>query len=277
MPQFQQVDVFGLTKFKGNPVAVFFDADHLTTEQMQSMALWTNLSETTFVLKPTDPKADYQCRIFTPNEELPFAGHPTIGTCFAVTSTGLVQPKNGKVVQECKAGLVDLTVDETGIEFKLPYYYFTAVDEATTGKVAKAIASTAILGPGVVVNDGPKWACFELKSGEDVMNATPDMASIGELSAAQGWTGIGIYGKYGDGTYELRNLAPDTGVPEDPVCGLGLGALGAAISQYAKRDEQQFNIRQGRPIGRDGHVAVRVENSNVYVKGKAVTAINGTY
>lgn len=277
MPQFQQVDVFSLKKFKGNPVAVFFDADNLSTEEMQAMALWTNLSETTFVLKPSDPNADYQCRIFTPVEELPFAGHPTIGTCYAVTSSGLVKPKNGKVIQQCKAGLVELTIDESGVEFKLPYYHFSAIDQATTDEVAKAVDSTAIIAPGVLVDDGPKWACFELKSGEDVMKATPNWALISKVSSENGWTGIELFGKYSDGTYELRNLAPDTGVAEDPVCGLGLGALGATISQYTKRNETHFSIRQGRPIGRDGHIAVRVEDANVYVKGKATTIINGTY
>lgn len=291
MAPFKQVDVFTAKKFRGNPVAVFFDGDGLSTEDMQLMAQWTNLLETTFVLKPTEKDADYQVRIFTPQDELPFAGHPTIGTCHAVIEAGIVKPRGGKVVQQCGAGLVNLTVDDNGaIEFQLPYYRFTPISPAVVAEVEKLLSLPGlVVGEAVVVDDGPKWACFEVITGDAVSEAKPNMGAISELSKQHGWTGIEVFGRYTsnckkgtEGSYELRNLAPATGVPEDPVCGLGSGALGAFVAVHAGRAEHNIDIRQGRNIGRDGHIRVRVDHEDVdkpavFVKGNAVTVLDGSY
>ena len=124
---FTQVDVFTAVPYKGNPVAVVLDGEGLSEAEMQGFANWTNLSETTFVLPASDPAADYRVRIFTPKDELPFAGHPTLGTAHAVLEAGLASAKNGRLVQQCAVGLVELTVGETGLSFKLPRY---AVNDA---------------------------------------------------------------------------------------------------------------------------------------------------
>ena len=120
--RFAQVDVFTSKPLFGNPVAVILDAEGLTSEQMQQVALWTNLSETTFVLPATEPGADYHTRIFTPTEELPFAGHPTLGTAHAVIEAGIASPRDGKLVMQCGAGLVDVSVDGSGLSFRLPRF-----------------------------------------------------------------------------------------------------------------------------------------------------------
>ena len=143
---FKQVDVFTNRKFKGNPVAVFFDADDLNSDEMQAIAKWTNLSETTFVLKTTNKDADYKLRIFTPKNELPFAGHPTIGSCFALIESGLIQPKSGKLIQECGAGLVEILVGgdvsipkNLILSFRLPYFHITPIDTSVHLELESAL------------------------------------------------------------------------------------------------------------------------------------------
>jgi PhzF family phenazine biosynthesis protein len=149
---FKQVDVFTSVRFKGNPVAVVLDGDGLSTDQMQQIAHWTNLSETTFVLAPTLPGADYQVRIFTPGSELPFAGHPTIGTAHALLEAGRVRAVDGKLTQQCKAGLIAVHVDVTGaIGFTLPAATLTPLPDADclgayvrdTGQVVDAVLTLA--------------------------------------------------------------------------------------------------------------------------------------
>ena len=143
---FKQVDVFTSQAFKGNPVAVIMDASTLTSEQMQAIANWTNLSETTFVLPATDSQADYQVRIFTPQSELPFAGHPTIGTAYALLEAGIVTAKEGKLVQQCGAGLVTLTVsDSKHISFELPKPKITPLDAMHTEKLAEILNAKYII------------------------------------------------------------------------------------------------------------------------------------
>ncbi|EMG48046.1 Antisense-enhancing sequence 1 [Candida maltosa Xu316] len=280
MPQFKQVDVFTDVKYKGNPVAVIFDADGLTTDQMQDIARWTNLSETTFVVKPQSSDADYGLRIFTPGEELPFAGHPTLGSAFALLEDGLIAPKNGKVIQDCKAGLVEISIDESSslLEFKLPYAKSRPISEETKNQVQESLGKT-VVGQPVLIETGPKWAVFEFMSADDVLNLNIDLAKITELSKENDWTGIEVFGKHESGKYELRNIAPIVGVAEDPACGSGSGALGAYLSAHKKEVIDSFEITQGRPIGRDAKIRVRIgkDDGSVFVGGNAVTCFSGTY
>ncbi|KAL6450013.1 aes1 Antisense-enhancing sequence 1 [Candida maltosa Xu316] len=250
MPQFKQVDVFTDVKYKGNPVAVIFDADGLTTDQMQDIARWTNLSETTFVVKPQSSDADYGLRIFTPGEELPFAGHPTLGSAFALLED----------------------------EFKLPYAKSRPISEETKNQVQESLGKT-VVGQPVLIETGPKWAVFEFMSADDVLNLNIDLAKITELSKENDWTGIEVFGKHESGKYELRNIAPIVGVAEDPACGSGSGALGAYLSAHKKEVIDSFEITQGRPIGRDAKIRVRIgkDDGSVFVGGNAVTCFSGTY
>lgn len=289
---FKQVDVFTNRKFKGNPVAVFFDADDLNSDEMQAIAKWTNLSETTFVLKTTNKDADYKLRIFTPKNELPFAGHPTIGSCFALIESGLIQPKSGKLIQECGAGLVEILVGGDAsipknliLSFRLPYFHITPIDTSVHLELESALKISSgfcskIASP-VLLDVGPKWLTIQLVEGIDVINLEPNYTEIARLSNFYGWTGIEVFGKHEDGTYESRSFAPVIGVNEDPACGSGAGALGVYLSLISAKDTKSADIKQGCKIARDAKLHVSIDKLNdkpsISVGGQAVTCIIGNY
>lgn len=171
--RFAQVDVFTARPFYGNPVAVVLDAEGLSAVGMQRIARWTNLSETTFVLAPTMPGADYQVRLFATSEELPFAGHPTLGTAHAVIEAGIASAKSGKLVMQCAAGLVDVSVDTTGFSFRLP----RAGSRAAIGaeRLPGDLGIAAIIGEAEMIDTGPHWLVARV---EDVAGLSPDAAGL---------------------------------------------------------------------------------------------------
>lgn len=283
---FKQVDVFTSKPFKGNPVAVFFDADHLSTEQMKDIAKWTNLSETTFLLKPTSKEADYKVRIFTPACELPFAGHPTIGTCYAAIEAGLFVPKNGNVVQECGAGLVDLKVEKNDgdmkIYFKSPPYEIKEVSSAIIEELEPILGwnkgkANQIKKP-IFINVGPNWLTIEVSTGEEVLKISPDYDKLSNLSAKGDFIGVLVFGKYRDGLIETRNFAPFINVKEDPACGSGAASIGKYLLMHSelRSFSSPISINQGRAIGRDAKLSVQIEGENIIVGGNAITCIDGS-
>src|SRR5262249_47447463 len=221
---FQQVDVFTAVPFKGNPVAVVLDGDAVSSAAMQSIAAWTNLSETTFVCSPTDPRADYRLRIFTPRRELPFAGHPTIGSAHAVLRHGRKPRTAGRLVQECVKGLVDVRIDGERLLLALPEPRFVEPDPSRLAAVAEALGvGMADVQGAATVDVGPMWLTLRLASGDAVRALTPDMGKLAAVSPA-GLIGVTVFARYpdgADGTIEVRSFAPGEGVPEDPVCGSG--------------------------------------------------------
>lgn len=273
---FKQVDVFTAVALKGNPVAVILDAQGLSAEQMQAIANWTNLSETTFVSPATDASADYSVRIFTPKSELPFAGHPTLGTAHAVIEAGLAMPKNGKVVQQCAVGLVEVSVAGTGLSFRLPRYAYEEAPEAS--QLAAALGEGAIKGAPQIVNVGPRWVIAELASAETVEQLQPDLQILADYDRAQSTTGMTVYAEKPDGGIVVRSFAPADGIAEDPVCGSGNGAVAA----YRLKAQQvsagsEYVASQGRQVGRDGNVRVRIEADAIHVGGDCVTVVDGTF
>jgi len=273
---FKQVDVFTAVALKGNPVAVILDAQGLSAEQMQAIANWTNLSETTFVSPATDASADYSVRIFTPKSELPFAGHPTLGTAHAVIEAGLAMPKNGKVVQQCAVGLVEVSVAGTGLSFRLPRYAYEEAPEAS--QLAAALGEGAIKGAPQIVNVGPRWVIAELASAETVEQLQPDLQILADYDRAQSTTGMTVYAEKPDGGIVVRSFAPADGIAEDPVCGSGNGAVAA----YRLKAQQvsagsEYVASQGRQVGRDGNVRVRIEGDAIHVGGDCVTVVDGTF
>lgn len=273
---FKQVDVFTAVALKGNPVAVILDAQGLSAEQMQAIANWTNLSETTFVSPATDASADYSVRIFTPKSELPFAGHPTLGTAHAVIEAGLAMPKNGKVVQQCAVGLVEVSVAGTGLSFRLPRYAYEEAPEAS--QLAAALGEGAIKGAPQIVNVGPRWVIAELASAQTVEQLQPDLQILADYDRAQSTTGMTVYADKADGGIVVRSFAPADGIAEDPVCGSGNGAVAA----YRLKAQQvsagsEYVASQGRQVGRDGNVRVRIEGDAIHVGGDCVTVVDGTF
>lgn len=268
---FRQVDVFTAVPYRGNPVAVVLDGAGLGDAEMQAFANWTNLSETTFVLPPADPAADYRVRIFTPKAELPFAGHPTLGTAHAVIEAGLATPTGGRLVQECAVGLVELTAAPDGLSFRLPRYALTELGdpEATTW------INVPVKGAAQAVDVGPVWLVAELASVTALEQMAHDPARLAAYYAPRGMTGATVFAVDGERVV-VRSFAPADGIPEDPVCGSGNGAVAAfrlAAGQIGSGD--RYVASQGRQVGRDGSISIRTTDSDIHVGGQCVTCVEG--
>lgn len=269
--QFRQVDVFTDTPYLGNPVAVVLGADGLSTEQMQSFARWTNLSETTFALPPRAAGADYRVRIFTPARELPFAGHPTLGTCHAWLEAGGQPADPGAIVQECEAGLVTVRPGEGGLAFAAPPQVRSGpVDDPIAERVA---ASLGIARSDIVdmawADNGPGWIAVLLASAEAVL-----AVRLGALDLH-----IGIAGPYPDGSpeaLEVRGFSPLISTLEDPVT----GSLNASLGQWllaSGRIKAPYVASQGTVMGRRGRVHITQDaGGQVWVGGGTVTCVSGT-
>ncbi|UGQ30961.1 PhzF family phenazine biosynthesis protein [Acinetobacter calcoaceticus] len=281
---FKQVDVFTSQAFKGNPVAVIMDASTLTSEQMQAIANWTNLSETTFVLPATDSQADYQVRIFTPQNELPFAGHPTIGTAHALLEAGLITAKEGKLVQQCGAGLVALTVSELNhISFELPQPKITPLDTTQTQKLAEILkCQIDTQWNAALVDVGARWVVLQAVNAEAVLATQPDFAALKQHDLEMKVGGATVYGFYENNDeqkhIEVRSFAPSIGINEDPVCGSGNGSVASFIRYYGILPAQNDQVlsSQGRVLGRDGQLQLNLYQDKILVGGTAVTCIDGT-
>ena len=264
--RFKQVDVFTDTPFRGNPVAVVIGSEELDSVSMQRIACWTNLSETTFLLKSA--KADYRLRIFTPRQELPFAGHPTIGSAHAALESGFV-PRKKRLVQECAAGLIELSVEDDG-------RIFLKGPAAKVQVLEKQIPSIPLV-PGARVmriDVGPIWVVAEVSDAGSLAALKPDMTALAEWSEALGVTGTTVFAPSADAVSKIhvRSFAPAHGVPEDPVC--GSGNLSVAI-YVGKRFGASYVARQGMQLGRDGRVSVRIHDNGVEIGGHAVTCVDG--
>jgi len=267
---FAQVDVFTTTPYAGNPVAVVHDADGLSTEQMQRFAHWTNLSETTFVLPPTDAGADYRVRIFTPTAELPFAGHPTLGTCHAWLSNGGV-PRGDAIVQECGAGLVPIRHSDDGLAFAAPPLIRSGeVAEEYVQRIADVlrIQRDDIL-DAEWVDNGPGWVAVWLASADQVLGLRPGIVDLD----------IGVAGPYPAGSeaaIEVRAFSPMVGAAvEDPVT----GSLNASLAGWLLRTgrvEAPYVASQGTVLGRAGRVHVSQDaDGAIWVGGGTVTCVSG--
>jgi PhzF family phenazine biosynthesis protein len=280
--RYVEVDVFGRTPLSGNPVAVVVDAEGLDDVAMQQFASWTNLSETTFLLPPTSEGADYRVRIFTPGGELPFAGHPTLGTAHAWLEAGGVPAREGVVVQECGIGLVTLRRDEHGLAFAAPELLRSGpVDEATLVEASAALGidRTAIVSSQWVDN-GPGWFAVELPSVDELLAIEPNLAGFGEhgIGAFAHYSPMDNNGAGDERLIEVRAFIPQIGVVEDPVT----GSLNAGLARWlveSGRVTGSYLAGQGHALGRDGLVRVTVEGSGddrtIWVGGQTQTLVTG--
>jgi PhzF family phenazine biosynthesis protein len=270
--RFSQVDVFTDQLLLGNPVAVVHDADHLTTEQMMALARWTNLSETTFLLTPTDPEADYRLRIFTPSGELPFAGHPTLGSARAWLLAGGVAQESGGLVQECGVGLVPLRRHGDRLAFAAPPLRRSgAVEVADLRQVASGLdLDLDDIVDAQWADNGPGWVAVLLKDAETVLALEPRLPSTGELSK------VGVVGPYPPGAeaaFELRAFVDGTG--EDPVT----GSLNAAVAQWligTGQAPRSYVASQGTRLQRRGRIYVHASAGEIWIGGDTVLGVTGT-
>jgi PhzF family phenazine biosynthesis protein len=282
MPRpFKQVDVFTSVPMKGNPVAVVMDGAGLSDAQMQQFANWTNLSETTFILPASDPVADYHLRIFTPKMELPFAGHPTLGSAHAALDAGIATRKGGKLTMQCGVGLVDIAVPDDwrseGLSFRLPKHKMWAAPDPEALIDAMRSHGKLKADPSVV-DVGPHWVIAEFASAADVSAFAPNLPALADYDRAHGTTGLTIFAETGDGKGGIivRSYAPLDGIPEDPVCGSGNGSVAAyRLETGSVVRGQSYVASQGREIGRDGIIRVRIAEDGIHIGGNSVTCVDG--
>jgi PhzF family phenazine biosynthesis protein len=268
---FRQVDVFTADPYRGNPLAVVLDGTGLSTEQMQQFANWTNLSETTFVLPPTDPAADYLVRIFTPVMELPFAGHPTLGTCHSWLAADGTPARPDRIVQQCQAGLITIRRDGDRLAFAAPPLRRSG--PVDTDVIDRLVAVLGIERSAIVdcawIDNGPGWVGVLLATADEVLALRPSFAPMD----------VGVVGPYPPGgphALELRAFFPKDGVlVEDPVT----GSLNASVAQWllgSGRVQAPYVASQGTAIGRAGRVHVSEADGEIWIGGNTVTCVTGT-
>jgi PhzF family phenazine biosynthesis protein len=269
---FSQVDVFGSSGLDGNPLAVVHAAEGLDAAQLQRFARWTGLSETTFLLPPTTDEADYRVRIFTTEEELPFAGHPTLGSAYAWLGGGGQPRSAARIVQECGAGLVPLRRDGERLAFAAPpLTRFEPVEEALVGRIASGLGlrRADVLDASWLVN-GPRWIGVRLESAERVLGVRPDAAALSGLD-------LGLVGPYPPGSpaaYEVRALLPGQAVAEDPVT----GSLNAGLAYWLTGGglvPDHYVASQGTVLERAGRVHIDREDETIWVGGRVVDVVRG--
>lgn len=291
--EFWQVDAFARERYKGNPCAVVFEADDIPTEAMQRIAAEMNLSETVFILRPSEAGADYHARIFTPRSELPFAGHPTVAAAFAVLGRGIAAPSGAPPIlrQQCGIGIVPVEVAGEGEARELimtqgaPEYRGTDLDAAAVARMLGCGAADILDHPFEVVSTGVPWLMAVLRDREVLAALEPDLGSIEMV--CRGLDAIGIspisLDAFADGcSVKVRAFAPGQGVPEDPVTGSANGCIGAYISRHGLLGgpHPAYRAEQGTEMGRDGEVFVEClagEDGGLAVRvgGAAVQVMEG--
>ncbi|MDO8386471.1 MAG: PhzF family phenazine biosynthesis protein [Polaromonas sp.] len=301
---FKQVDVFTAQPYFGNPLAVVLDGSGLDDAAMQRFAQWTNLSETTFVLPPTEPSADYRVRIFTPGGELPFAGHPTLGTCHAWLEAGGVPKRKDLIVQQCQAGLIPIRRDGARQAFAAPPLKRSAPSPAVLAQVAAALGLKAQhIIAAQLLDNGPVWLGLLLDSADTVLQLEPDHPALKKYGLKVGVAGAhaaqaaplliaranrearafaasaAAAPEDAQVDFEVRAFAAPIGIPEDPVT----GSLNASLAQWLMAEghaPDSYVVAQGTCLGRAGRVHLSRESAggatHTWVGGASVTCITGT-
>lgn len=270
--RFHQLDVFSSEPFLGNPLAVVHGADEVSPEQMAAFARWTNLSETTFLMKPTSPVADYRVRIFTPGGELPFAGHPTLGSACAWLNAGGRARQNEIIVQECGIGLVRVRQSGSHFAFAAPRLQRSGpLDEQHLTSIAAGLrVSPTSITAHQWVDNGPGWCAVMLESAEQVLSLRPDYVVLRHLK-------LGVIGPQPPGSetqFEVRAFAPGLGVPEDPVtgslnAGLGIWLINAGMAPT------KFSVSQGTALRRRGRIDLECIDDDLWVGGEVTIRLDG--
>ena len=270
--RFIQCDVFSPIPTQGNGLAVVVDGEGLSDKQMQTFAAWTNLAETTFILPPSDPLADYKLRIFTTTREMLFAGHPTLGSCAAWLHAGGDPKQSGLVRQECGVGLVDIDVSDTRFAFVAPPTKISIMPEAQLQGIIDVlrIPAASVLQTAVLDN-GPVWQAVQLTSAEQVLAVDSSLVKWPEDKP------VGLIGAHDSShecDYEVRMLAPSSGMSEDPIT----GSLNAALAHWLAEEgrlEQAIKIAQGTTINRHGRVSITPRGNDVLIGGDTHILIDG--
>jgi PhzF family phenazine biosynthesis protein len=279
-----QLDVFSARTGGGNQLGVVVDASDWSDRAMQSFAAWTDLVETTFVLPPTSPEASYRLRIFTPSREIPFAGHPTIGSAHAVLDCGIAKPVDGRLIQECGAGLLPIRIEGDGDARKLflqaPAARVLREDPRDEPLLHAALAGSTrgALAPAFV-EGGRRWWIAEFADEASLRAWKPDHDAIGRLAAATDSLGLCAFARSASSDYEVvvRALPAGVGIVEDPASGAANGLIAAWIA-HAEPDgalARGYRVSQGREIGHDAAIVIRIEGDRIWVGGRTRTIVGG--
>ena len=281
--RFFQIDVFSPSAGMGNPLAVVFDAEALDSAQMQAIASWTNLAETTFLLPPTTPEADYRVRIFTTRQEIAFAGHPSIGSAHAVLAAGLVKPDASRLIQECQAGLLPIRVaNQAGLStlsVRVPRSRIVRYADASDVLLQRALAGRARAGLApALVEGGRRWWLAELADEDQVRQMQPDLAAIRGLAEQTKSLGLCVFARSPGQAHHLvvRAFPLGVGIDEDPAS----GAANAAIAAFLDEAEalgglgNSYVVSQGREMARDAQLLLHIDpEHHVWVGGQCQTVI----
>jgi PhzF family phenazine biosynthesis protein len=293
--RFAQVDVFSARAGMGNPLAVVFDAERLDDAQMQAIASWTNLAETTFLLPPSEPGAHYRVRIFTTQREIAFAGHPSIGTAHAVLAAGLAVPESGLLLQQCQAGLLPVRIEQEDgsrrLSVRVPrsrivrYAGMAPLSEsgaeADDGEVRRALEGCRLgsLAP-CLVEGGRRWWLAELADEAEVRGMRPELAAIRALASKTGSLGLCVFARCGDGKQlAVRAFPLGVGINEDPASGAANAAIAAFLDEAGALGAlgDRYQVSQGREMGRDAQLTLQIDGDRqVWVGGQCQTAIRGS-
>ncbi|HJU39710.1 MAG TPA: PhzF family phenazine biosynthesis protein [Tahibacter sp.] len=283
--RYLQLDVFAERVGGGNPLGVVVGADTWDDRDMQRFARWTNLVETTFLLPPTSADASYRVRIFSPQREIPFAGHPSIGSAHAALETGLVAPRDGRLIQECGAGLLPVRIDETAgvrsLSVQAPRAR-TIEPEVLHAKLVRAIVEHLPLGKldPAFVEGGRRWWIAELASESVLRHWKPDHAAIARLAKASDSLGLCVFARSDRPDYELavRAFPAGVGIVEDPASGAANGLIAAWLAACEPQGPlaRGYRVSQGREIGHDARITIRIDDDGaVWVGGHTHTVIDG--
>ncbi len=283
--RYLQMDVFAARPGTGNALGAVIEGERFDPLRMQAFAAWTNLSETIFLLPPTTAEADYHVRIFTPRQELPFAGHPSVGAAWAAIDTGLVLPGKTRLVQECAAGLLPVEI-EYGIDRWMPSVRAPRARRVGGSELAPSLLDAAtrnmVIGAleRALWDNGPLWWLIELADADSVRGLQPDLAAIAALTEATGAVGLAVHATdVRDGHHlVVRAFCPADSIPEDPVTGSAQAAIGARLASVGRTPGRDgiYVGSQGRELGRDGRVTVRVDARNdVWIGGEVQPVIRG--
>jgi PhzF family phenazine biosynthesis protein len=282
--RFMQLDVFSRQPMKGNPLAVVIDAQGLDDSTMRDFARWTNLSETAFLLPPTEPGADYRVRIFTPRQELPFAGHPSVGSAYVAMEAGLVPATKTTLVQQCAAGLLPVHVGGTGAErtihVQAPPAHVHHVDGALREAIAGALHCPLDDAQVRLVDNGPHWLVCQLRDAPAVRTVQPDLSTIAALCLRHGAIGVSVFGREhaGDAAMAVRAFCPADNIPEDPVTGSANASIMAFLAHSNDNSYgASYRASQGREVGCDGYVDVtrNAHDGSITIGGHCVISIRG--
>ncbi|MEP7185433.1 MAG: PhzF family phenazine biosynthesis protein [Rhodanobacter sp.] len=282
--RYLHLDVFAATPGGGNHLGVVVGADGWTTEAMQRFSRWANLVETTFLLPPVESKASYRVRIFTPHTEIPFAGHPSIGSAHAAMSWGMTAPDDGLLWQECGAGVLPIRVEGEGLDRDLllqsPGERIEETGRDAHPKLAAALSGIELgMLPPALVDGGRRWWVAEVADEASLRAWQPDHATIGALARESESMGVCAFARSSDGSgLVVRALPAGVGIVEDPASGAANGLIAAYIAHAEPHGllARGYEVSQGREIGHDARLVVRIENGSIWVGGHSHTIISGS-